>query len=606
MKSKAAILAALFAFAAFATATIGGFADTPALQNYGSLTSTGSVGVRNLTNQSTCTTTVSGGATKTITFEGEGNGPSTGSSYIALPDTGTYSALNTTTFQGSTPATTATADGLYVTPVAGLTGFRARVSSYGSGTVNITVFCTAGVLASTSTSSGGGGGSGATPIPYASDGNGVMYSHPTGVPTFAPAPTPIPTPAGGVYPISGAPTPIPTPTGGIYPISGAPTPIPTPTGGVYPISAPYSGTTNQTLSLASFLGSGCVASASPGTLTTGTFQPCFEDLAGNAYVNLATALPSGSNTIGTVNAGSGFPTPAPVPLASPGATASPNAAVLTQGAPGGYPLGVNQAGTYGQCSLSALNAACIIPLGGGGGVSYTISGTWTATLSFKGSSDEAYLGPGSATFPWTLTTYTSATTNSSSTTANGTFAGGFPAFAAVEVIATAYTSGTAVVTWHTSTAQPNVLQGYAGQNVGAGSPSNGLSNTSSGLQVVGFNECFAVGQSHFDACVKDSYTLGPQWMTIGGYTNTATAAGTAGPTVLKASAGRISHVLITAAGTTSETWYDNASACSGTIIAETPATTSVGQIIVFDTAALNGITACGASGTSPGITTSLY
>jgi hypothetical protein len=90
-----------------------------------------------------------------------------------------------------------------------------------------------------------------------------------------------------------------------------------------------------------------------------------------------------------------------------------------------------------------------------------------------------------------------------------------------------------------------------------------------------------------------------------GGTSTATiGAATAGPTVIKASAGTITRALITTAGTTgTETFYDNASACSGTIIGIVPGTTAVttavsGTSMPFEFAAANGITACGGTGSA--------
>jgi hypothetical protein len=77
------------------------------------------------------------------------------------------------------------------------------------------------------------------------------------------------------------------------------------------------------------------------------------------------------------------------------------------------------------------------------------------------------------------------------------------------------------------------------------------------------------------------------------------AAATAGPTVIKATAGVLSLYLITTAGTTgTETFYDNASACSGTVIGIANGTTALAAAIAgyyqkLDVVAANGITACG-------------
>ncbi len=69
---------------------------------------------------------------------------------------GTYSAIPCTNKASGTAATTATATGLYQCDVSGLGTFRARVSTYASGTVTAYARSSTAVFAS-STSSGGGG-----------------------------------------------------------------------------------------------------------------------------------------------------------------------------------------------------------------------------------------------------------------------------------------------------------------------------------------------------------------------------------------------------------------------------------------------------------------
>jgi hypothetical protein len=99
--------------------------------------------------------------------------------------------------------------------------------------------------------------------------------------------------------------------------------------------------------------------------------------------------------------------------------------------------------------------------------------------------------------------------------------------------------------------------------------------------------------------------------TTGGSKTTAIAAATSGPTVIKASAGRLVRVLITTAGTSgTETFYDNASACSGTVIGIAQGTTAVagnvaGTILFLENPAANGVTACGGTG-SAAVTVSYY
>jgi hypothetical protein len=95
----------------------------------------------------------------------------------------------------------------------------------------------------------------------------------------------------------------------------------------------------------------------------------------------------------------------------------------------------------------------------------------------------------------------------------------------------------------------------------------------------------------------DSQT-GVQVTDTGGASTAFVPAAQVAPLVIKATPGHIGSALITAAGTTSVTFYDNATACSGNIIGVTPATTSVGQSYAFNYNAVNGITACGAAGSA--------
>jgi hypothetical protein len=118
--------------------------------------------------------------------------------------------------------------------------------------------------------------------------------------------------------------------------------------------------------------------------------------------------------------------------------------------------------------------------------------------------------------------------------------------------------------------------------------------------------------STWDRMRKDTYAAGPAWVTTGGgSTSFAITAGLAGPTVIKASAGRLVSFLITTAGTTgTETFYDNASACSGNVIGIANGTTSQATAIAGFQQALNytataGITACGGTG-SPALTVGYF
>lgn len=78
---------------------------------------------------------------------------------------------------------------------------------------------------------------------------------------------------------------------------------------------------------------------------------------------------------------------------------------------------------------------------------------------------------------------------------------------------------------------------------------------------------------------------------LGGKATAAVPTGAAN-TVVKAAAGRLCRVLVTAAGTGagSVLIYDNATTNSGTVIGVIPATVAVGTYYTFDLPAANGIT----------------
>lgn len=113
------------------------------------------------------------------------------------------------------------------------------------------------------------------------------------------------------------------------------------------------------------------------------------------------------------------------------------------------------------------------------------------------------------------------------------------------------------------------------------------------------------GSALFGAlCVSDNGT--PILTSSGGATTAAVAAGTASDTVVKASAGRLARIAVTAAaGTTTGTTniYDNASGHTGTILAVVPNNTAVGTFIDVQMPAANGITVNGVAN-SPGMTIS--
>lgn len=119
------------------------------------------------------------------------------------------------------------------------------------------------------------------------------------------------------------------------------------------------------------------------------------------------------------------------------------------------------------------------------------------------------------------------------------------------------------------------------------------------MQFVYDSRVALIGQQQGDA------VQGIAWTTTGGSLAGPMAPSVAGPTVIRASASRIARLFVTTAGTSSETFFDNASACSGTVLFVTPTTTTVGQIFDLQVPAASGITGCGGAG-SPGLTIVFY
>ena len=82
-------------------------------------------------------------------------------------------------------------------------------------------------------------------------------------------------------------------------------------------------------------------------------------------------------------------------------------------------------------------------------------------------------------------------------------------------------------------------------------------------------------------------------------TNKAVAAGTGTtPVVIKASAGYLKCFVVTTTATAAMTFYDNASAASGTVLYATSSTIAAGTIIVLDMPFVNGLTVSQASGSA--------
>lgn len=90
-------------------------------------------------------------------------------------------------------------------------------------------------------------------------------------------------------------------------------------------------------------------------------------------------------------------------------------------------------------------------------------------------------------------------------------------------------------------------------------------------------------------------------VSLGGNTTTAVAAGAATDSVIKATAGLLARVLVTAAGTNAMAIYDNASAGSGKIVGIIPANSQAGSVFEFHMPCANGITVLG-NANNPAVT----
>lgn len=92
---------------------------------------------------------------------------------------------------------------------------------------------------------------------------------------------------------------------------------------------------------------------------------------------------------------------------------------------------------------------------------------------------------------------------------------------------------------------------------------------------------------------------------VGGTATVAVAAATVANTVVKASAGRLCRILITATGTNPLQVFDNATTNTGTVIGAFAASPAVGMVVDFQMPAANGITV-GGNAANPGFTLSYY
>lgn len=119
-----------------------------------------------------------------------------------------------------------------------------------------------------------------------------------------------------------------------------------------------------------------------------------------------------------------------------------------------------------------------------------------------------------------------------------------------------------------------------------------------GTPAIVFRQSFGIGAIFLNASIPTGSNVIGKFTSTNDATATLSVAGTA-LVVVKASAGRLVSVLVTAVGTANVPIYDNASAASGTIIGYVNfAQTYVGQTLVFASPAILGITVGGVVGGS--------
>ena len=220
-----------------------------------------------------------------------------------------------------------------------------------------------------------------------------------------------------------------------------------------------------------------------------------------------------------------------------------------------------------------------------------VAGTWSGTLTVQGANDNSnwntitVFNPGSLTSP-----------PASSITGNGHYVFAI-AHKFIRIRMTSYSSGTATGTLELETlpfSPTNIIVGSSSAT-GATVPSNAFYH---GLNARGTSPS-AVTSGQLVGATAD--LLGVQHVANGGLVTTAVAAGTAGNTVIKASAGRLCRVLVTTAGTAAMLIYDNATTNSGTVIGAIPANAVAGSLYDFQMPAANGITVDG-DGNNPAVT----
>ena len=225
-----------------------------------------------------------------------------------------------------------------------------------------------------------------------------------------------------------------------------------------------------------------------------------------------------------------------------------------------------------QASLSAgtLNADLVpsVDVSAYKWFSVHITGAWVGTISFQASNDNV-------NFQSIIIDNISSVASLPSTATSGGIFHGMVTYRYLRVRMTSYTSGTA----------NGVLELYT---------------TPGALSVIGAIQASSWTVQPGNTANTTAWLMHPD---TEGQSTTAIAAATAANTVVKASAGRLCRVLITATGTAEMDIFDNASTNSGTKIGAIPANPTIGQVFDLRMPATNGITV-GGSSNNPGVTIS--
>ena len=260
-------------------------ADIPIISNNGTLSALNqNVSVTGIIGQASCTTTVTGTWSGTLTFEQSG-------------DSINFITNTLTATLGGTAAGTTTSNGTFYSPLGTAQTFRVRVSTYSSGNPVINITCSNAPVPVSSSGGGGGGGSvtqGTSPW-VISCANGATC------PTNATLQ-------------SGSTTAVTQPTGtNLHTVIDSGTVTPT---------FPYGMTQSQTASTTSGAGALCAYFTAAPTLTNGQVNPLACDVSGNLRnvnigwggATLAAATAPGTASSGNIITVQGNASNVPLPV----------------------------------------------------------------------------------------------------------------------------------------------------------------------------------------------------------------------------------------------------------------------------------------------------